>query len=125
MTDNIAVVKPYYLKEEAYRMGHSEFEDTDLGPDADPDLSGFTDSARYANHVLPDLRAMSGFEDNKGGTYTVNRRVAAIKPGCEEDEPAEAELTEAQYVFEELVSAWRMGAYDGMEDTYDPEAALV
>lgn len=125
MSKDIAVVKPYYLKEKAYNLGHSRFEDMDLPEGEDPEIHHFKESAKWANTVAPRLRAMAGFEDSKGGTYTKHRQVAAIKPGCEDDEPAEAELVDARHIYEELVDAWDMGARDGLEDTYDPESALV
>lgn len=124
MTENIAVVKPHYTLEEAYQMGHDEFSELDLGPDAEPDLAGFQDSARYANHILPKLRAMAGFEDSGHGTFQKDRKVAAIEPGNEEDRPAEAELVDASTVFHALVDAWSTGARDGMTGTFDPASIL-
>lgn len=115
MTEDIAVVKPHYLKEEAYNMGFERFEGMELEDDEEFDLAPFRDSATYANHVLPSLRAMAGFADGGKGTHTIHRQVAAVKPGCEEDEPAEAQLTDARFIFEELVEAWDCGAYDAVE----------
>lgn len=127
MTETIAVVKPYYLKEEAYRMGHDRFEGAGDGiEDFDPrdfELSYFKGTATWANNVAPELRAMAGLADRGHGTYQSDRRVAAIKPGCEEDEPAEAELVSAREIFRELVEAFDMGAYDGVEGTWDPDSA--
>lgn len=114
MSDNdIAVVKPYYLKEEAYNMGYDRFEGCEVESIEGFDLAPFRSSAAYANNVLPSLRAMAGAADRGAGTYTDHREVAAIKPGCEEDEPAEAELVNSRYIFDELLEAWDMGAYDG------------
>jgi predicted lipid-binding transport protein (Tim44 family) len=106
-------------------MGHDEFQPYDALEDEEErlDLSPFKGSARWANHIAPDLRAMAGHADSGPGTYTVNRQVAAIHDGCEEDEPAEADLVEARQLFQALVEAWDMGAYDGAEDTYDPDSA--
>lgn len=121
---DVAVVKPYYLLEEAYRMGNDEFQDVEADEDeAEPiDLSPFKDSARWANHVAPDLRSMAGYADAGHGTYQQHRQVAAIHHGCEEDEPAEADLYDASHLFEALVEAWDTGAYDGAADTYDPDS---
>lgn len=122
----VAVVKPYYLTEEAYRMGHrfTKGMDDDTVPDDELlDLSPIKESARWANNIAPSLRAMAGYLDNGHGTYTDAREVAAILPGCEEDEPAEADLCSARDVFNALVKAWDMGAMDGYENTYDPESA--
>ena len=124
---DVAVVKPYYLLEEAYRMGHNEF--TTMAPpdgdiDEEFDLSPFKSSARWANHIAPDLRAMAGYADSGHGTYQEHRQVAAIHDGCEEDEPPEADLTDASRLFEALVEAYDMGAYDGVADTYDPDSVM-
>jgi len=115
MTDTIAVVEPYYLTEEAYNKGYDRFVDAEAPDDAEPDLSGFTQSATYANHVLPGLRSMAGYDDSGPGTYTIERQVAAISPGCEEDRPAEAELVSSKRLFNVLVEAWSSGAYDAMD----------
>jgi hypothetical protein len=115
MTEEIAVVKPYYAKERAYNMGYERFEGMAGEEQERFDLAPFQSSAAYANHVLPSLRAMAGHDDRGYGTYTENRKVAAIKPGCEEDTPAEAQLTEAKYLLDELLDAWSAGAYDAAE----------
>lgn len=122
-TGTVAVVKPYYLLEEAYRMGHSEFEGMDEpNDDGDMDLSPFKSSARWANIIAPDLRAMAGYDDGGHGTYKLQRQVAAIHAGCEEDEPAEADLMHCGWIYDKLVEAWDMGALDGWEGTYDPDS---
>lgn len=113
MTDETAVVKPYYAHEEAYNKGYEEFDGTD--PVEDPesfDLAPFHDSARYCNSILPDLRAMAGAADSGHGTYTGHRTVAAIEQGCEEDEPADAVLIHSSHIFELLVEAFNHGARD-------------
>lgn len=119
---DVAVVKPHYLTEEAYRMGHDEFTDVEADSAEDVDFSQFTSTARWANVISPRLRAMAGARDPTGkGTYTQHREVAAILPGCEEDEPAEADLVGSEYLHEALVSAYRTGALDAVEDTYYPD----
>jgi hypothetical protein len=114
MSEEIAVVKPHYYTEKAYKKGYARFADQELPDDEMPSLEGFTQSAAYANHVLPGLRSMAGFDDSGPGTYTIERKVAAIHPGCEEDEPAEAVLVPSQRVFDCLIEAWRDGAHDAM-----------
>ena len=122
---DIAVIKPDYIIEEAYRMGHDEFSDVEADSAEDVEFHYFTESARWANIILPRLRAMAGAADEMGvGTYTDHRDVAAIHSGCEEDEPAEADLISSKHVHGELVDAYRMGALDAVEETYDPESAL-
>ena len=123
MSETISVVRPAYALEEAYRMGHDEFSDL-RGEEAENfEFRYFTDTARWANFILPKLRAMAGYADTAGGTYTDERRIAAIRPGCEEDTPAEARLIDGHHLFTSLVDAYRTGAYDAVEDTYDPDAA--
>jgi hypothetical protein len=114
--DSIAVVKVHYRLEEAYRQGYNEFEGFEFQDDDEPlDLSHFKSSARWVNNIAPELRAMAGYADSGPGTYTVEREVAAIKPGCEEDEPAEAELVECIHVHQRLVEAFDKGAYDAAD----------
>jgi hypothetical protein len=55
---------------------------------------------------------MAGFGDGGHGTYQVHRKVASIDEGCEEDEPATAELTECGYIFEDIVGMFDAGAHD-------------
>lgn len=124
MTNNIAVVKVDYRLEEAYKMGYGKFEDAEVGDPEQFDLSAYHGSAEYANHVLPDLRAMAGFDDSGYGTYQQDRQVAAIAPGCEEDEPAEATLVDAHNVFERLSEAFTTGVYDAVAGN-EPNAEQV
>jgi hypothetical protein len=114
MTDEIAVVKPHYLIEEAYSQGYERFHPTDLPHGTERSLDPFYDTAEYSNRVLPGLRAMAGYEDRGHGTYTIERDVAAISPGCEEDEPADALLVSCAEVYEALTDAWSGGAWDAM-----------
>lgn len=119
---DVAVVKPHYLTGEAYQMGHDEFSDVEADSAEDVEFHHFTETARWANVIAPRLRAMAGAEDPTGkGTYTAHREVAAILPGYEEDEPAEADLVESQRLFEALVDAYRTGALDSVEDTHYPD----
>lgn len=119
---DVAVVKPHYLTEKAYSMGHDEFSDVEADSAEDVEFGHFTETARWANVLAPRLRAMAGAADPTGkGTYTQHREVAAIHAGCEEDEPAEADLVGSQHLFEALVDAYRTGALDSVEDTYYPD----
>ena len=119
---DVAVVEPYYLTGEAYEMGHAEFSEVEAETAEDVDFSQFTSTARWANIIAPKLRAMSGARDPTGkGTYTQHREVAAIHAGCEEDEPAEADLVDSRHLYEALVDAYRTGALDSVEDTYYPD----
>lgn len=118
---DIAVVKANYVTEEAYEMGHDEFSDFESDSADDVEFHHFTESARWANVIAPKLRAMAGAADPTGkGTYTEHRDVAAIRPGCEEDEPAEADLVTSRRLYEALVDAYQTGALDSVEDTWYP-----
>lgn len=68
--------------ETAYRLGYQETESfrwelEDIGASTEEEaiqsahrsLSAFTDSARYANIILPQLRELAGYEDSGHGTY--------------------------------------------------------
>jgi hypothetical protein len=112
---DLAVVEISYQEEAAYDMGHDEFADHDTAEDPEVDPYFITGSARYANIIAPGLRAMAGYDDNGFGTYTVDRQVAAIRPGCEEDQPALADLTDASVIFDELHAAYFRGAHDALD----------
>jgi hypothetical protein len=119
---DVAVVKPHYLTEKAYSMGHDEFSDVEAESAEEIQFSHFTESARWANVIAPRLRSMAGAADPTGkGTHTGHREVAAIHAGCEEDEPAEADLVSSSDLYEALVDAYRTGALDAVEDTYYPD----
>ena len=112
---DVAVVEIDYQEEAAYNMGHAEFADHDTADDPEVDPYFITDSARYANIIAPDLRAMAGYGDRGMGTYTEDRQVAAIVPGCEEDVGVQlADLTDASALFDELHSAFFRGAHDAL-----------
>jgi len=115
MTDTIAVVKPFYVKQKAYRMGYEEFSDLDGEETEDFDLAPFKGSARWSNTIAPRLRAMAGYSDTGPGTYTEDREVAAIERGAEEDTPAEAEITEARHIYQKVVQSFDVGALDAAE----------
>lgn len=115
MSRDIAVVKTAYAAEEAYRLGYKEFRELDGEETEDFDLGPFYGTARYANFVLPNIRALAGYDDRGHGTFSEERQVAAIKPGCEEDNPADAELTESRHLMDEMQEAWRIGVYDAVE----------
>jgi len=114
MTDTV-VVKPYYAEERAYKDGYNRFDDAVVEDAESYDLAAHRSSATYANNVLPMLRAEAGYGDRGHGTYQEHREVAAIVPGCEEDEPAEAKLLDARYVLDDLIDAWENGVYDAIE----------
>jgi len=109
--DTKVVVLPEAI-ESAYSDGYSRFEDSP--EEMDPrDIEAFHDSATYANHVLPDLRAAAGYRDSGHGTYQKNGKVVIVE--YPEDRPMNGELTEAKYVFEQLSEAWHNGAYAAID----------
>lgn len=87
-------------KEEAYALGWDEGDmmEGEYGEGGEYEgehVEYPTDSAHFANNIDPKLREMSGFEDSKGGTYTV--------------EP----IDEAHWIYEEdTAQAFRNGYYD-------------
>jgi len=119
MTDEttIPVIRLWEARELAYDAGYNEFDGhaDEYAEGEEIDLSPFHDSARYANDVLPSLRALSGHDDGGHGTYTMNRGVAVLEAHQDEDLPAEAERSEAGYLFEELLDVWHSGAYDALD----------
>lgn len=95
---------------EAYEMGYAQTEhfrpDLEIPgwdemsedqrvTEAFESFDGHSQYAGYANHTLPSLRAMAGFEDSGYGTYTE----------C----PSDA----AMYFFTDLVDAYQNGYIDG------------
>jgi hypothetical protein len=112
-----AVVKLYYAEEEARELGYAEFESvpTDTSAD-DVDPTIITDSARWANILAPKMRCMAGYGDTGRGTYTVDRKVAAVLYGSEEDEPAAADLIDASAIYEVLVEKFYHGAHMALSE---------
>lgn len=111
MTDlsEIPVVRIESAKRDAYESGYAEFEGADTD-DEPVDLSPFYSTARYANHVLPSLRAASGHADAGHGTYTRSRPVAVMTPEIADDAPAVANVVDSSRVMEEIQEAWANGA---------------
>ena len=62
---------------EAHELGADYFE---------WDEDQLVQSAEYANDVLPSLRSMAGYQDNRMGTWTVVPRVSGMEPDAVEDE---------------------------------------
>jgi len=126
MSENIdvkVIVLPE-AKEEAYRMGFDRFKDHkqevdslieqgEMSEEERHDMSGFHQSATYANHVLLDLRAMAGFRDSGYGTYQIDGKVVTVE--FPEDRPMDGEITESHYIFDELIDTWHNGVYDALE----------
>jgi len=119
MTDDIVVVREAEAKGDAYSRGYDRFAgmDADLAADADP--AYFSDSAAWANHVLPTLRCMSGYRDDGYGTWQVDGEIALVENGDEDDEPAEAVTMLASDLQSEVVDAWYEGAYAAIDDAID------
>lgn len=107
MITEIPVVAEADAKDEAESMGREALEK------ADPvqfDFENFTQTDIYASNVLPKLRCLAGYGDTGVGTWQVERDVAVLPVGTEDDLPAEAEVVRSSEFVEELVDAWREGA---------------
>lgn len=108
----IPVIDINKAKAQAWQMGAAEFHDVDIGID-EFDLSPFYDTARWANIVLPKLRAQAGYEDGGHGTYQGDREVVVVEePG---DQPATGERVASSDVLAELTDAFSQGAYDAVD----------
>lgn len=115
--DMTVVIEEVEALDRAYDIGYEEF---DPVPEAESDgpvnLSFFTETARYANHVAPSLRQIAGHDDGGHGTYQEDREVAVVPVGCEDDVPAECRLVPASTFYSEAVHVeWRRGALDALE----------
>jgi hypothetical protein len=121
--DTIPVVREAWVLDEAYCAGYERF---DGGPtDAEPHeaLSHYRETATWANIVAPFLRALSGYGETAGGTYTDNREVAVIPEGDGDDHPAEATVVDGKHVYDAVQTAWDRGAADAMEGCDHGESA--
>lgn len=115
--DTIPVVVETEAKDEARAMGRDRFEGVEVENFENFDLGPFQSSAEYANSVLPRLRAMAGYGDAGRGTYQVDRPIAVIETGFEDDTPALAEIdTTAAHLYDELVEEWSTGAYEAARE---------
>lgn len=119
MTQDIVVVTEAEALSEAYTRGYDRFSgmDAEIAEDVDP--AYFTDSAAWANHVLPTLRCMSGYRDSGMGTWQVDGEVAVIQDGDEGDEPAGATTMLASDFQDRVVDAWYNGVYAALDDAVD------
>jgi hypothetical protein len=111
MTEEVKVIDRWATLDQAYDMGYNEFDGMLEAESAeDFDFSHFTQYARWANHILPKLRSMSGFSDRGHGTYTEENNVVLVDEP--DDEPADGLLMECHHFHEDVVDEYRRGAYD-------------
>lgn len=115
MTETVKVVDLHQTKEDAYERGYLRFEDAEVEHPEEWGFHYFTESAEWANNVLPKLRAMAGYDDTEdggvyAGTYQVERRVVLVEEP--RDEPAEGDIINGRYLHDELVDCYRDGAND-------------
>lgn len=108
-----AVVHESTVLDEAYAMGYDEFSGVEV---EQFDLEGFHGTARWDSHLLPRLRALSGYGDRGHGTYTEDREVVVIPVGNEDDHPAEAHSMNATHVLNAAVEQFTHGAHDAAEN---------
>lgn len=118
--DSVVIVNVDRLAEEAYHMGHERFADAASDstiPEQGPaDVSVWKESARWANHVLPRLRCMAGYDDGTGmGTWTTPRPVVALRDHNTDDEPASGQIISSSHLHDLAVDWWDRGAYDALE----------
>jgi len=121
MSDTIPVVRESYARDTAEQRGYNKFADMDETQVVNADPTMITDSAWWANHELPRLRAMAGADDHGHGTYTDHQDIALIPVGDEDDRPAEAKLTHSKWLFSELVDDWFEGAYRAIEEAQETQ----
>lgn len=112
----VKVIDEWAAKEDAYSEGYERFSRFDGEETEDFDFAPFTDSAEWANHILPRLRATAGYDDvendeqTRTGTYQIENQIVLVEEP--DDEPAVGELTDGHFFFEDLVDCYRSGAYD-------------
>lgn len=78
-----------------------------FGPFEAENFDYFTDTATYANVVLPRLRELAGFDDSGVGTHTVDRTIVAT-----DDRHSEPFEVNASDVLDGMVDAFIAGAHD-------------
>lgn len=108
-------------KSGAFLMGHKRFKGIDVSDHTDEKdmveeiYSGVRDSlpqsSEWVNGILPDLRAMAGYEDGSGvGTYTEPQTVY-VKP--------DGEVANSRYLRDELVDTFWKGVRKTIEEEVD------
>lgn len=121
--DTMPVVRDPTAVKAAYKDGFNRFDRAVVEEADDPmtAVAHFKETARWANHVAPQLRAAAGFDDAGGmGTYTAGRVVAVLDVALEDDGPAAADVMRAGDVYTALVEAFDLGAYAAL-DGHDSE----
>lgn len=115
MTTNVVVADR--VESQAYLLGYKRFED--MAEDEDDefvvDLDGFRQGSEYANHVLPDLRALAGHNDAGHGTYRVGGEIVIVDEADLDDDPIAGEVWTAEEYLSVLVDRWHDGARDALE----------
>lgn len=108
MTNETETIDMAETRKEAYEMGFDRFKGLSGEETEEFTFEPFTQSAEWANTILPRLRAMAGYSDSGYGTYTEENTVLVTS----EDPSAERE---SRYLFDELVDMYRNGAYDAVD----------
>jgi hypothetical protein len=116
MTDrNVVVVVADRVEEKAYLLGYRRFEGIGTPEGEEIDLEGFRGGAEYANHVLPDLRALAGHSDAGHGTYKVGGEIVIVDEADLDDDPITGETWTAEDYLNVLVDRWHDGARDALD----------
>lgn len=104
----------------AFELGFWRFYDMDPVDPETFDVSHFTETAEYANHVAPTLRQLSGFGDVHGGTYQKHRDVLVIDQDEADELATEAGYIDADMIwspelFDDIHESWLEGVYEAVE----------
>ncbi len=83
-----------------------EMDDDELSIQKTKSLNGLTQSAEYANSILPELRKMAGFEDSGIGTFR------EVPYGDSDDH-------KLSQIHSELVTAYHEGFFEGLQEAYE------
>lgn len=120
MSDTV-VIDLAEAEAEAYDMGVLEFDGVDVD-DYDEmveyDAGAITDGARYANIILPKLRAFAGMEDDGTGCYQGDREVVIIDDGARGDLPMDATITQASSLISLMVDTFFEGAHASIYEAF-------
>lgn len=100
--------------EQAYNLGYDRFESVEADEDV-VDLEGFRSGAEYANHVLPELRALAGYDDAGYGTYQQDGEIVIVDEADLDDDPIAGDSWTAGEYLSVVVDRWHDGVRDALE----------
>ena len=108
------------VKRAAFDAGFDRFAGVDPVDPEEFDLSYFTESAEYANTILPRLRQFAGYEDGGYGTYTDPADTLVVTDDDVDELASDAGWIDAQmryspHLFGDILDAWHEGVYEAVE----------